>query len=42
MRIGISLMYWPWFTPQEQLSLAEQAGDRARLLGALATHDPVP
>ena len=25
MRIGISLMYWPWFTPPEQLALALQA-----------------
>jgi alkanesulfonate monooxygenase SsuD/methylene tetrahydromethanopterin reductase-like flavin-dependent oxidoreductase (luciferase family) len=25
MRVGISLMYWPWFTPQEQLALAQQA-----------------
>jgi alkanesulfonate monooxygenase SsuD/methylene tetrahydromethanopterin reductase-like flavin-dependent oxidoreductase (luciferase family) len=25
VRIGISLMYWPWFAPQEQLALAEQA-----------------
>ena len=25
MHIGISLMYWPWFEPVEQLELAVQA-----------------
>jgi alkanesulfonate monooxygenase SsuD/methylene tetrahydromethanopterin reductase-like flavin-dependent oxidoreductase (luciferase family) len=25
VRIGISLMYWPWFTPPEQLDLAMRA-----------------
>ena len=30
MRIGIFLAYWPWFSPQEQIALAQQA-DRAGL-----------
>ncbi len=25
MQIGVSLMYWPWFTPAEQLDLTRQA-----------------
>jgi alkanesulfonate monooxygenase SsuD/methylene tetrahydromethanopterin reductase-like flavin-dependent oxidoreductase (luciferase family) len=25
VRIGISIMYWPWFAPPEQLALAVQA-----------------
>ena len=30
MRIGLFLAYWPWFSPEEQISLARQA-DRAGL-----------
>ena len=30
MRIGLFLAYWPWFSPEEQVSLARQA-DRAGL-----------
>jgi hypothetical protein len=34
VRVGISLMDWPWFTPPEQLALARQAG---RLVATPAT-----
>ncbi len=30
MRVGLFLAYWPWFSPEEQISLARQA-DRAGL-----------
>jgi hypothetical protein len=34
VRIGISLMYWPWFAPPEQLALAARQPTTAAMVAS--------